>query len=311
MSLRGIARIPLYIYKFLIYDALRNATHDYSNVFLKAQKDITQLTHCPVAKASILVLGCGYNYPDVILLSNISENVIGIDIIGAFYRDGYIQTFRDIRNREGTLKALIKTTIMTYRSYRYYHSLEHISGLPIEHQRYKVVSYDGAQMPFEDQTFDVVLSNAVLEHVKSIESLFQEVYRVTKKQGISYHLWHNYYSFSGGHVPKSLCFKHPWGHLRGKYKTHGLNKLTPSQIQKCFSKFFDIIALYQVDGNHWKKGIDNDFRFEREDLLTSDIRNELQAFPAELLLTRAYLIIGESRTKKVALMDRDTLERSE
>lgn len=158
-----------------------------------------------------------------------------------------------------------------------------------------LISYDGYNMPFKNENFNIVLSNAVLEHVKNIEKLFQEVHRVTKKQGISYHLWHNYYSFSGGHVPELLCKKYPWGHLLHKYETHGLNKKTPNEILNSFSKYFQKIALYQIDKNHKKKGISKNFQFEAKELLSKNIKNKLSDFSVELLLTRSYLIIGKKK----------------
>lgn len=287
------------INRLLSYGVSQRAKHDYEDVFLKGQRDIVEWMQCPLAKASILVLGCGYHYPEVILFSNTAQAVVGLDAIGAFYRDSMIKTFRDAKNREGNIaNALLKKAVLERcGSYIYYRCLEKISGVPINHQKYMLLTYDGYQMPFRDETFDVVLSNAVVEHVKNLERVFEEVHRVTKKEGISYHVWHNYFSFSGGHVLEPLCLKYPWGHLRGRYKVHGLNKLTPSEIQICFSMYFDVIALFQLDKNNHKKGIDNDFRFEAEELLSESIRNELQSFPLELLLTRAYLIIGKKKDK--------------
>lgn len=286
----------LFIYNLLNSNAYQQAKHDYDNVFLKNRRELTGLLPIPLRDASILVLGCGYNYPDVVLFSDISRYAVGLDIIDTYYRDGVIQLFRDLRNRGiSSIKALVGAYYLTYKYYRYYHYLKKVSGVSIKHQKYRLQSYDGCQIPFKKETFDVVLSNAVLEHVDNLERLFQEMYRVIKKQGVCYHLWHNYYSFSGGHVPEPLCLKHPWGHLYGKYETCGLNKLTPDEIQNHFSRYFNLIALCQVDENNRKKGCDSDFQFEREELLTDDIRNELRAFPLELLLTRAYLIIGRKK----------------
>jgi len=79
------------------------------------------------------VLGCGYNYPDVILFSNTSK-CVGLDMIGAFYRDGVIRTFTDIRNREkrSIVEALLTAIFLKYRCYRYY------LYLSIEYLRYQL-----------------------------------------------------------------------------------------------------------------------------------------------------------------------------
>jgi SAM-dependent methyltransferase len=294
--MRKIQETILFASGLLRFDALQLATHDYHNVFLKSLRDVRELIQCPLDEATIMVLGCGYNYPDVILFSNCSKRTVGLDVTNAFYRDGMIRTFKDIRCREGGIaKALSKTLLLRLTYYRYYPHLQRISGQSIDHQKYELVSYDGSQMPFEDETFDVVLSNAVLQQVDDVEAVFQEAYRVTKKKGISYHLWHNYYSFSGGRAPETLCLRYPWGHLRGKYKARGLNRITPTEVHDSFSEYFEIIGLYQMDKNHLRKGRDIGFQYEREDLLSANIRNELAAFPIELLLTRAYLIVGRKK----------------
>ena len=45
------------------------------------------------------------------------------------------------------------------------------------------IFYDGRIIPFEDETFDCVLSTQVFEHVKDIELTISELYRVLKKDG--------------------------------------------------------------------------------------------------------------------------------
>lgn len=290
--IRGMQKIGMYIKQYSSYNASRHVRHDYENVFLRAQKDVISVIKCPLTEASILVLGCGYHYPDVILFSRVSKCTVGLDVLGAFYRDGIARAFHDVRNRTGSTLGALFRAIMLRHYYIYHHYFQKISGEPIEHQKYNLLSYGGCQMPFEDETFDVVLSNQVLEHVEDLEGVFKELHRITKKQGISYHFWHNYYSFSGGHVPEALCLKYPWGHLRGKYETSGLNRLTPTEVYDSFSGCFDIEAFYQTDKNHRKRGYDSDFQFEEEALLSEGLRKELQAWPIELLLTRSYLIVG-------------------
>jgi ubiquinone/menaquinone biosynthesis C-methylase UbiE len=197
--------------------------------------------------------------------------------------------------KDNPFSLLLKVIYHKYFYSRYYHHLENISGVHIRHKEYMLQSYEGYKIPFENETFDIVISNAALEHIDNLDRVLQEVNRVTKKQGVSYHLWHNYYAFSGGHAPESLCLRYPWGHLRGRYETYGLNKLTPAEIHNYFSKYFDILALHQTDINHRKRTNDSNFVFEREDLLSQNIRTELQAFSEDVLLTRGYLIIGRKK----------------
>lgn len=292
--LTKIKKIPIFFHDIREFNPKEFAYHDYEIVFKSFKKDIIKLINCPLEKSSVLILGCGYNYPEVIFFSRIAKDVIGLDVRGPFYKDGIIKTFKDIWKKENSLvKVLIETFLKKYHYKKYYLFLTNVSGIEIKHKKYKVITYDGNRIPFEDETFNIVLSNAVLEHIKDIEKVSQEINRVTKKGGISYHVWHNYYSFSGGHKSEYLSLKYPWGHLREKYETSGLNKLTPSKIKYYFSKYFEIIGFYGMDKKYRKKEIDEDFQYEKKDLLKGRIKKELLNFPEELLLTRGYLIIGK------------------
>jgi len=43
---------------------------------------------------------------------------------------------------------------------------------------------DARKMPFHDESFSTVLSISVLEHIKDVDKVFKEVYRVLKKDGL-------------------------------------------------------------------------------------------------------------------------------
>ena len=296
VTAQKIERISAVVRHWLGFDVPGQARHDYEDVFLRSQSDLDHLVRRPLGDASMLVLGCGYTYPDVVLFSNVVRQVTGMDVMAAFHSSGVLRTLRDNIKREGGILRGLSRTLLLRRMYSgYYRHLAEVSGTPVPGDSYNLLSYGGDEMPFAEGAFDVVLSNAVLEHVDGLEMLVRELHRVTKVDGVSYHLWHNYYSFSGGHAAQSLCATYPWGHLTGEYETRGLNKLMPSDVESCFSECFDVEAMYQVDERHRKKGVDEGFRYEREDLLSEEIEKKLYIYPRELLLTRAYLIIGRRR----------------
>src|SRR5437660_12608686 len=56
-----------------------------------------------------------------------------------------------------------------------------------EARHFTVVEYDGVRLPFPDDTFDVVYSSSVLEHVTNLPALLAEVARVTRPNGRSLH----------------------------------------------------------------------------------------------------------------------------
>ncbi|MEZ5503543.1 MAG: methyltransferase domain-containing protein [Halioglobus sp.] len=57
-----------------------------------------------------------------------------------------------------------------------------------ESRIFPVVDYDGHHIPFPDQTFDVVFSSNVLEHIPHVEAFQQEIHRVLKPGGVAVHI---------------------------------------------------------------------------------------------------------------------------
>lgn len=51
-----------------------------------------------------------------------------------------------------------------------------------------VIDYDGVNIPFPDQSFDVVFSSNVLEHVQELPALLREVRRVLRPDGVGLHI---------------------------------------------------------------------------------------------------------------------------
>ncbi len=279
------------------FSAEKRFEQDYHNVFERSRDDLLGLMGpSALSNASILVLGCGYSYPDVILYSTCAQRVVGIDVIQAFYRDGILKSLLDLHKRGGMLASMLKVALNRHGMSKYYELVAKVTGQNfITHAKYDLISYDGIHMPFGKDAFDVVISNAVLEHVENLDQLFAEVHRVTKPSGISYHVWHNFYSLSGGHAPEPMQRRHPWGHLRGKYDIRFLNKAKPASILSTFGKYFEHIDLYSLDKGHRKKGSEN-YEPEGEALLTGELREELvEHYPVDLLLTRAFLVVGRNR----------------
>jgi SAM-dependent methyltransferase len=57
-----------------------------------------------------------------------------------------------------------------------------------EHRAFPVVDYDGHRIPFGDNTFDVVFSSNVLEHIPHVEAFQKEIHRVLKPGGVAAHI---------------------------------------------------------------------------------------------------------------------------
>mgnify|MGYP003972900797 FL=1 len=57
-----------------------------------------------------------------------------------------------------------------------------------EQRVFKVIDYDGKNIKFEDNFFDIVYSSNVLEHIPHLKSFQSELKRVLKKDGLCIHL---------------------------------------------------------------------------------------------------------------------------
>ncbi|HIF10103.1 MAG TPA: class I SAM-dependent methyltransferase [Sneathiellales bacterium] len=51
-----------------------------------------------------------------------------------------------------------------------------------------IIDYDGNRLPFADQSFDVIFTSSVLEHVVDLPRFHQEMHRVLRKEGIAVHI---------------------------------------------------------------------------------------------------------------------------
>jgi ubiquinone/menaquinone biosynthesis C-methylase UbiE len=86
--------------------------------------------------------------------------------------------------------------------------------VPIEHRRrVAYVGYDGKDMPFPDEAFDLVFCWGVLEHVADVPRVLAESFRVTRTGGqaflFTYPFWPSYY---GSHLTDFII--EPFFHLR-------------------------------------------------------------------------------------------------
>jgi ubiquinone/menaquinone biosynthesis C-methylase UbiE len=69
-------------------------------------------------------------------------------------------------------------------------------------------------LPFADGSFDLITSNAVLEHVLNLDLACREMSRVLSKDGVAWHLFGPlYFSIGGDHCISSYGLSHGFDHL--------------------------------------------------------------------------------------------------
>ena len=89
-----------------------------------------------------------------------------------------------------------------------FYSTSSLTGVPIT-VRPHVSEMQGDRIPFEDASFDVVISDMVLEHVPNLQIVMSEVARVLKPGGVSLHVFPDRSVWLEGHA--NIPFLHWFG----------------------------------------------------------------------------------------------------
>jgi len=77
----------------------------------------------------------------------------------------------------------------------------------------------GGRLPFEDDFFDVVVSDQVFEHVEPLHASVAEIERVTRPDGVMYHHFPTAEVWREGHIGIPFAHRLPTGRLRLRYAT--------------------------------------------------------------------------------------------
>jgi len=268
-----------------------HAAHDIDHVLLPLLARCRQVTDGrPPEDWRVLEIGCGYHAPFAATFSSHVAAYVGVDTEEAFHVDGLSASFGAKRRQSGVLRAA-KRMLIDCPYYRRYHAaLALLTGTgPPTAGTVDVRTYDGRHLPFEPATFDIVFSNAVLEHVMDLPNLAKETARVLRPGGVADMVWHNYYSLSGGHQTEECERSIPWGHLRGLVRTEGLNRVPGREVAEIFAEHLSIERFCGVD-LAGRREDEPGYQTEGAELLTPRLREELAPVDQPDLLTRAYMI---------------------
>ena len=78
---------------------------------------------------------------------------------------------------------------------------------------------EGGRLPFEDDTFALVVSDQVFEHVVPLEASLREIERVLRPGGVTYHHFPSKSVWREGHIGIPLSHRLPPGRVRLAYTT--------------------------------------------------------------------------------------------
>lgn len=239
----------------------------------------------------VLEVGCGKAYWLTLLLHSCGAVATGIDtenVEPGFGPRRFWQIWRH-NGPERALRTLVWSLVFARP---YYRALAAAAGVPLEFEGVDVRRTPPDALEFEDDTFDLVVSHEVFEHIADVAALVAELHRVMKPGGRTYIYVHNYTSVSGGH---HIAWKQadarpsrkvpPWDHLRENrypFVPSYLNGMREHEYRPIFEQWFDIIDWFAT-------------REEGRALLTPAIRRELGQYSEQELLRQGFVIVAAPR----------------
>ena len=286
------------LFRFHWRDTDRLAEHDVRTVFGKTMRALAAAGMPSIAGRRVLDLGCGQRYALALQCAAAGADVTALDVNvvePVAWPSAFVRTLR----HDGLVRAMKSLVRRALFDARYYREIERVSGMPLRAQRSRVrfvaARADAAEYPLPPESFDVIVSNAVVEHVADVPRYAAEVRRMLVPGGYFCALIHNTFSLSGGHhrdwsfpaVPRTRRVP-PWDHIRAnRYPVPILlNKLMPDQYKDIFAKELTVLA-FDALGPTFEPN-----EPEGAEFLTPDVAADLTAYPRDLLLTRWWRIVG-------------------
>jgi len=297
MSLRLLKELLVYHAKY----SEKIGKHDYLNVFQKILRDLTSIGFKGFEGMRVLDLGCGQRFPFALLSASDGADVTALDI-NYVRPDNLPAFFFHVWQHNGLDRAIKSMVRRILFDKHYYSVLEESKGVSLREYRSKITfvtaETTASDYPLPSASFDLIVSNAVLEHVDDVAGFASEVARLLVEGGYFYGWIHNFYSLSGGHnlqwaYPDEQPSKEvpPWDHLRDNlFPAHVfLNQYRPEEYLDIFSDLFEVRLFEGRDINHDAGGT------EGEQFFLTDIEEELAEYPKDLLLTRSWCLICRKR----------------
>lgn len=235
-----------------------------------------------------LDVGCGMLQWQTIMLHSCGAEVTGLDM--EYVRaDRRLDKYWHVLRKNGAERAL-KTAYWDYvYRPRYLKALQACAPFTLNTRGLDLRQHVAERLPFEDNSFDLVASHEVFEHIADVPAAAEEIKRVLKPGALAYINIHLFPSISGSH---HMAWKFPdeepsdtvppWDHLREKrYPEHPswINEKRERDYQPVFENLFEILE--------WQASA-----IEGKALLTPEIKAELSDYSEDELLKKGIIIVA-------------------
>ncbi len=236
----------------------------------------------------VLDVGCGKMMWLTLLLHSAGARVTGIDT-------EWVDPARTFGKYWGILRAnglerVLRTLVWDALYARsYYRELVRVCPFGVRFDAVDGRRMSATDLAFDDDTFDLVVSHEVFEHLDDVPATLAELQRVMKPEAVTYIYTHSFTSISGGH---HIAWKYPhtepsdtvppWDHLReNRYPDipSWINRWREPQYREAFERRLEVL-----DWIHTAR--------EAEALLTPALRQELAEYSEEELLTKGFITVA-------------------
>jgi SAM-dependent methyltransferase len=153
-----------------------------------------------------------------------------------------------------------------------------------------VRQYDGLTLPWADGSFDLVVSNAVLQELPlPLDPFAAELARVLGPGGRIDLEWHNYFAPSGHLTGPTKS----WAHLLGGRSDLSCNKVTPAQVLEGFSPYFESLEVLTHDQKYRIEGRDPGYLPEGDLTEAARVHELRPDIDPHLLTSRGFILTGK------------------
>ncbi|MEM1179406.1 MAG: class I SAM-dependent methyltransferase [Acidobacteriota bacterium] len=268
----------------------RKFAQEHLDFYRRLERDIEPRLG-PLRGLRILEVGCGKMSWLTLLLHSAGARATGFDT--EWVETGFKPTkYWGLWRANGLERALRTLAWDLFFARTYYRELERIAPFPLRFEGLDVRRLSVTDMDFEPESFDLIVSHEVFEHLPDIDGALEGLERMMKPEALTYLYIHSFTSISGGH---HIAWKKPdtepsetvppWDHLRERRFPDipsWINGWREHQYRASFDARFDVVE--------WIPSAR-----EGEALLTPEIRRELSGYSEDELLTKGFIAIARRR----------------